>query len=305
MYDEIKGLSECAYDFIVNKCNADLECGRYDLDDGCYVNVEEYQTFDRTERKYENHRKYIDVQMVLVGKEIIEIAPVTELSVIEDYEDERDAAFYSNAIDGKCNEIKAGEYIVIWPNQGHMPCLKAANASEYVKKAVLKIPVDKAKKLFVMDVDGTLTDGTINFSENGELFKSFNVKDGYAIARMLPGMGFVPVIITGRESDIVSKRCKELKIEELFQGCNDKLSVLYDVASKYGIYPDEQGILPRTAYMGDDIPDLECVEHVNLSACPADSVDEVKDKVKYVCKLDGGKGAVREYVEVLKEHESI
>ena len=128
----------------------------------------------------------------------------------------------------------------------------------------------------------------------------FNVKDGYAIARMLPGMSFVPVIITGRESDIVSKRCKELKIEELFQGCNDKLSVLYDVASQYGIYPDEQGILPRTAYMGDDIPDLECIEHVNLSACPADSVDEVKDKVKYVCKLDGGKGAVREYVEVIK-----
>lgn len=265
------------------------------------MNVEEYDTFDRTERKYENHRKYIDVQIVLAGKEIIEIAPVTALEMTSAYEDERDASFYSNSTNGQPHTLNTGDYLLIWPNQGHMPCLRAGNDSEHVKKAVVKIPVTKAKKLFVMDVDGTLTDGKINISAQGELFKSFDVKDGYAIARMLPTMGYVPVIITGRESDIVSQRCKELKIEELFQGCNDKLSVLNELSSKYGIYADEQGILPRVAYMGDDIPDLECIEHVEFSACPINSVPEVKNIAKYICQLTGGNGAVREYVEILKK----
>ena len=146
-------------------------------------------------------------------------------------------------------------------------------------------------KLLVMDVDGTLTDGKIYMGENGEVMKAFNVKDGYASAHMLPGIGVIPVIITGRKSKIVENRAKELGITELFQGIEDKLAQLKKVAEKYNAAPEE------IAYIGDDLNDLECIEFCGLTACPADAVEEVKQKVTYVCKKHGGKGALREFVE--------
>ena len=145
-------------------------------------------------------------------------------------------------------------------------------------------------KLLVMDVDGTLTDGKICMGENGEVMKAFNVKDGYAIAHMLPEMGIVPVIITGRKSKIVEKRAKELGITELYQGVRNKLAVLKEVAEKYAATPDE------IAYIGDDINDQECIEYFGFTACPADAVEEVKRKVTYVCQSNGGEGAVREFI---------
>lgn len=145
-------------------------------------------------------------------------------------------------------------------------------------------------KLLVMDVDGTLTDGKIYMGENGEIMKAFNVKDGYAIAHMLPEMGIIPVIITGRKSKIVENRAKELGITELYQGVGDKLAQLKIVAEKYNAAPEE------IAYIGDDLNDLECVEYCGFTACPADAVEEVKRKVTLVCKKNGGDGAVREFV---------
>ncbi len=148
-------------------------------------------------------------------------------------------------------------------------------------------------KLLVMDVDGTLTDGHIYIGANGEVMKAFDVKDGYAIYHMLPAHGIVPVIITGRSSEIVSARARELKISELYQGISDKLSKLKEVAAKYGANPDE------IAYIGDDLNDLDCIGYCGCTACPADAVDEVLQAAKYVCKHNGGKGAVREFVEQL------
>ena len=77
-------------------------------------------------------------------------------------------------------------------------------------------------KLLVMDVDGTLTDGCIYTGSNGEMMKAFDVKDGYAIKHILPELGIIPAIITGRRSDIVACRARELDIEELYQGVADK-----------------------------------------------------------------------------------
>lgn len=149
-------------------------------------------------------------------------------------------------------------------------------------------------KLFVMDVDGTMTDGHIYISASGEMMKAFDVKDGYAIYHMLPAHGIIPVIITGRSSDIVATRAKELKITELHQGISDKLAVLKEVAAKYGASPEE------IAYIGDDLNDLDCIGYCGYTACPADAIDEVLQAVKYVCKHNGGRGAVREFVvEVL------
>lgn len=144
-----------------------------------------------------------------------------------------------------------------------------------------------------MDVDGTMTDGTIYIGAGGEMMKAFDVKDGYAIYHMLPAHGIIPVIITGRSSQIVAARAKELKITELHQGVSDKLAVLASVAAEYGVTPDQ------IAYIGDDLNDLEAMAYCGLTACPADAVAEVRRTAKYVCTSKGGRGAVREFVEYM------
>lgn len=148
-------------------------------------------------------------------------------------------------------------------------------------------------KLLVMDVDGTLTDGKIYIGSEGEIMKAFDVKDGYGIVCILPELGVIPVIITGRKSKIVEQRAKELKINELHQGVSDKLSKLKEVARKYNTSFDE------IAYIGDDLNDLECIENCGLTACPSDAVEEVITKCKYVCKNSAGHGAVREFIDKL------
>ena len=148
-------------------------------------------------------------------------------------------------------------------------------------------------KLLVMDVDGTLTDGHIYFSENGECMKAFHVQDGYAIAHKLPVYGIMPVIITGKSSEIVRKRAAELKITEVHQGISDKLAKLKEIIAKYDVLPSE------IAYIGDDENDLECMEFCGFTACPADAIPMVKTAVDYVCTRNGGRGAVREFIDII------
>lgn len=141
-----------------------------------------------------------------------------------------------------------------------------------------------------MDVDGTLTDGKIYMSGSGELFKAFNIKDGYTIYT-LDKIGIVPVIITGRLSDIVARRSEELRIKECHQGISDKLAKLQDIMQRYNATLDE------VAYIGDDYNDLECMRLCGYSACPADAEDDIKQHVDYVCETKAGEGAVREFVK--------
>lgn len=152
-------------------------------------------------------------------------------------------------------------------------------------------------KLIIMDVDGTLTDGKIYMGINGEAMKVFDVKDGYAIVNMLPKHGITPVIITGRRSGIVENRASELRIKELHQGIQDKLPKLIEIAAKYGATQSE------IAYIGDDLLDLPCIEYCGTTGCPRDAVDEVKQRVNYVCEHDGGEGAVREFVEYILDFQ--
>ena len=148
-------------------------------------------------------------------------------------------------------------------------------------------------KLLIMDVDGTLTDGRIYVGAQGEVMKAFDVRDGYAIAHILPVRGIVPVIITGRSSEIVSQRAKELKITELYQGVSDKLSKLQEVAAKYDATPQE------IASIGDDLNDLPCIQYCGVTAAPADAVPRVLEAVDYNCRHLGGRGAVREFIDYL------
>ena len=145
-----------------------------------------------------------------------------------------------------------------------------------------------------MDVDGTLTDGGIYMGEHGEIMKRFDIKDGYAIHNMMPEMNIIPIVITGRTSDIVANRCRELGINYLIQGCRDKAAALKRLAAELGIELDE------VAYIGDDINDLECMRIVGLTACPNDAVKEIRNICNYVCKEIGGHGAVREFAEWIK-----
>lgn len=150
-------------------------------------------------------------------------------------------------------------------------------------------------KMLVMDVDGTLTDGRIYVGANGELMKAFDVKDGYGIVDIQKN-GIIPVIITGRQSQIVEQRAKELKIAELYQGVSDKLEKLKVVLNTYNYSPSQ------IAYIGDDLNDLDCIEFCGLSACPKDALKEIKEKVDFVSEFEGGRGAVRDFISYINRY---
>ncbi len=147
-------------------------------------------------------------------------------------------------------------------------------------------------KMLVMDVDGTLTDGKIYVGDKGEVFKAFNVKDGYRLINM-DKYNLIPVIITGKKSEILAKRAADLNIEEVYQGIDDKLKILNELLDRYQITYE------NVAYIGDDVNDIECMKVCYLKACPADAIGEVIDVVDYVCKANGGNGAVREFIDLM------
>lgn len=156
----------------------------------------------------------------------------------------------------------------------------------------------KEVKALVMDVDGTLTNGQINISLNGELYKSFYCRDGLGIINAVR-QGIMPILLTSRTSNIVEERAKELGIKNVLQGAeNSKKEVLDKFISEQFLSYDEM------AYIGDDINDLECMKLCAVSACPSDAVEEVKRVANYICKRKGGYGAVREFIDWLLEYSN-
>lgn len=163
--------------------------------------------------------------------------------------------------------------------------------------------MDKKIKYIILDVDGTLTDGKIYIGSQGEVFKAFNCKDGYAIHNMLPELGIEAVIITGRQSAIVENRSKELNIRFCYQNIKDKRSKIIALAEQWGLKANEKGIFEEIAYMGDDLNDLEGMRICGLSACPQDAVDDIKSMVDYISEKPAGEGAVRDFIEWYKIKE--
>lgn len=163
------------------------------------------------------------------------------------------------------------------------------------------IDLNKIKFLF-MDVDGTLTDGKIYMSENGELFKAFDVKDGCGIKDILPSLGITPVIITARNSKILSRRCEELGIDRLYQNTRDKTAVIQEIMSTEGYSFNDSGVYEEAAYIGDDILDISPMKICTLKACPVDAVDEVKDICDYISTKSAGNGAVRELIDFIQNN---
>ena len=150
-----------------------------------------------------------------------------------------------------------------------------------------------------MDVDGTLTDGKIYLAESGELMKAFNVKDGYGIKEILPKYDVIPAIITGRTSEILNKRCRELAINYCYQDVKDKEIFLIKLLDKQRLKSDE------VAYIGDDDNDLLAMGMCGVRGCPADASMGIKCISNFISSKDGGKGAVREFIEWMAGNEYI
>lgn len=156
-------------------------------------------------------------------------------------------------------------------------------------------------KCLFMDVDGTLTDGKLYIGNEGEVMKAFSVKDGHGIKTLRDEFKVIPVILTGRNSKIVRKRCEELKIDNIRQNVKDKVAEIKKYEKEY---PKGQ-----FAFIGDDDNDLGAIEHVQalggITACPADASNAVKKSVDYICRCAGGQGAVREFIDYMIDNKII
>ncbi|WP_010253594.1 KdsC family phosphatase [Myroides injenensis] len=143
---------------------------------------------------------------------------------------------------------------------------------------------------FIFDVDGVLTDGSVNISQDGQLLRTMFIRDGYAMKAAVEN-GYNVCIISGGSNEGVYTRFKNLGIKEIHLGVSDKVKVYNEYIQKYNINPD------NILYMGDDIPDYHVMQLVALPTCPQDAVQEIKGISKYVSHLNGGRGAVRDVIE--------
>ncbi len=153
---------------------------------------------------------------------------------------------------------------------------------------------EKAKsiRMIMMDVDGVLTDGRILYSTDGAEIEAFFVRDGLGL-RAAQRAGLLTAILTGRASGAVARRAKELGISEIHQGIPNKVETYEMLLRRHGL-TDE-----AIAYIGDDLNDLPLLTRAGLSVAPADAADEVKARVAYVTARAGGRGAVREAIELI------
>jgi 3-deoxy-D-manno-octulosonate 8-phosphate phosphatase (KDO 8-P phosphatase) len=163
-----------------------------------------------------------------------------------------------------------------------------------MKITAKKTVASKAKsiKFILLDVDGVLTDGGIYYTARGVEMKRFNAQDGYGIARARDS-GITFGLISGRDTPVVTRRAKDLKITEIHQGRLDKLNVLREIQERFQFADAE------FCFMGDDLFDLPLLNQVGFSAAPANARPEVKKGVDYVCHANGGDGAVRELVDLI------
>jgi len=156
----------------------------------------------------------------------------------------------------------------------------------------------KKIKLLLLDVDGVMTDGRITLDNQANETKSFHVRDGHGI-KMAQRAGIIVGIITGRKSEAVNVRARELGIEEIHQGAQEKIFVYERILAKYG-FLDEQ-----VAYMGDDVVDVEIFKRVGFAAAVSDADSSVRPFVDLITKAEGGRGAVREVINIILKNQGI
>jgi 3-deoxy-D-manno-octulosonate 8-phosphate phosphatase (KDO 8-P phosphatase) len=149
-----------------------------------------------------------------------------------------------------------------------------------------------AIELLVLDVDGVLTDGSIVYTDQGSELKAFHVRDGSGI-KLWRQAGKRAALISGRSSRIVATRAAELDIRPVLQGIANKLEAYGELLSQTGLRPEQ------TCSVGDDVPDLPVLRRCGLAVAVADACVDVRARAHYVTRAVGGKGAVRETIELI------
>ncbi len=175
-----------------------------------------------------------------------------------------------------------------------MPKKLISEANRNLKK-INKHLMDKARKikLVLTDNDGVLTDTGVYYSEEGEIFKRFSIRDGMGVERLRKELDIETGIITGEISGSIKKGAEKLRIKELLLGVAEKHLLLPEIIDRHNIKPE------NVAYIGDDLNDIKLMKLVGLTASPADGMAEIRSMVDYVCEQKGGHGAFREFAELI------
>ncbi len=158
----------------------------------------------------------------------------------------------------------------------------------------MKAIADRARavKLLIFDVDGVLTDGSLFYGDDGQEYKYFNSRDGHGI-KMLAASGVEAAILTGRNSQVVLHRARNLGISRLVQGVHDKLRAYREMLTETGLKPEETG------FVGDDLVDLPVLRRCGLACTVPDAPAELLARVHYVTMAAAGRGAAREVCELI------
>lgn len=143
---------------------------------------------------------------------------------------------------------------------------------------------------FVLDVDGVLTDSSVHVTQDGEMLRTMNIRDGYAMKAAVDS-GYHVCIISGGSNEGVRIRLQNLGITEIHLAASDKVSVFKKYIAEIGVLPEQ------VLYMGDDIPDYHVMQLTGIPTCPQDSAPEIKAISKYISHKNGGRGAVRDVIE--------
>jgi len=147
-------------------------------------------------------------------------------------------------------------------------------------------------KCVISDCDGVLTDGGMYYSENGDESKRFNTKDGKGF-ELLKNHDYITGLITGENINLVKRRAKKMKLDEVHLGIKDKMKIIDSICMKY----DKN--YENIAYIGDDLNDKQVLKNIGFGCCVKNAVDEIKSVSDYITNLDGGNGAVREVVDLI------
>ena len=143
---------------------------------------------------------------------------------------------------------------------------------------------------FIFDVDGVLTDGSVILDPSGEMVRTMNTRDGYALQHAIK-KGYNICIITGGNSSMVKKRLEYLGIKDVFLSAHEKIGIFHD-------YIKEKNVrIENVLYMGDDLPDHTCIVEAGVGACPHDAAVEIREAADYISHIEGGKGCVRDVIE--------
>lgn len=153
-------------------------------------------------------------------------------------------------------------------------------------------------KLVIFDIDGVLTNGGLYFDNQGQEYKAFNSKDGHGL-RMLLECGLQAAVITGRQSNVVEHRMRDLGVDIVFQGYRDKRPAFTELLKLTGLQP------AQIAYMGDDVVDLPIMTQVGMAIAVADAHHFVIRHADYVTERGGGEGAAREAIEYILQAQGL